>query len=169
MFLSHRFNKNEYQPNTQNGRELIAHELTHVIQQQGNIMRQINENGSESSFDYWSPEDDDDVRELTEFQLANAPPIHKSRMIKLLISGWTGEEDQIQIRKILEFAASRNQISSLDVDWEDIGDDVGWDAVRSAIGNVKVVDNETKHGCNFDKQISWEHDRDSDFPKFIIK
>jgi hypothetical protein len=39
------FNNDQYSPNTNNGRRLLAHELTHVVQQQGtgNVQRQTDE------------------------------------------------------------------------------------------------------------------------------
>nr|MDQ3806519.1 DUF4157 domain-containing protein [Acidobacteriota bacterium] len=39
------FNKGEYNPSTRDGQELLAHELTHVIQQEGAANRQANSTG----------------------------------------------------------------------------------------------------------------------------
>lgn len=39
------FDKNEYQPNSKSGKKLLAHELTHVVQQSPNIQRKPNSNG----------------------------------------------------------------------------------------------------------------------------
>jgi len=36
------FNKGEYAPNSSDGKRLLAHELTHVVQQRGEIRRQVN-------------------------------------------------------------------------------------------------------------------------------
>ncbi len=33
------FNKNQYNPNTESGKHLLAHELTHVVQQNGNVQK----------------------------------------------------------------------------------------------------------------------------------
>ena len=133
------FNQGQYPPKTVNKKKILAHELVHIIQNQNSIMRQSENNLNQNTFDYWSLEDDDDVMELTDLQLSQAPPEHKSRMIKLLLSGATFEDEEEQAKKILSFANQANEISLLNLDWEDVGDELGFNVVRNLIGNLNTA------------------------------
>lgn len=71
------FNDNEYQPGTEAGRHLMAHELTHVVQQTGSpaIARQIDEHEAEDATQAQSPaelQEVTDSRGVMDAELAEA-------------------------------------------------------------------------------------------------
>ncbi|MFD1604386.1 DUF4157 domain-containing protein [Flavobacterium artemisiae] len=49
------FNKNKYNPDSKEGKHLLAHELTHTIQQTGAVQKSVDPNGAVTSEDLESP------------------------------------------------------------------------------------------------------------------
>lgn len=71
------FNRGEYQPHSRAGRELIAHELTHTVQQSGGAARKIQRNGRGSRGEKQPPPDDG----VWEFELEGGGSRAQGRLV----------------------------------------------------------------------------------------
>lgn len=96
------FRQGEYNPGSRGGQELLAHELTHVVQQNGGtVQRKVNQTSSQ-------------VRSSQFIQTFSANPAQKNLIrdhktnIKIQEKGW----DDTKIDELVEWCKSENQYNS---------------------------------------------------------
>jgi len=89
------FKQGEYQPGSRGGQELIAHELTHVVQQNGGVVRRKITKGEGGQ------EFDSIERRLNEFSEAYRAKISANEQLEQSLKKWVLDEDSHSISDVM--------------------------------------------------------------------
>ena len=102
------FREGEYNPDSSAGRELLAHELTHVVQQGGSVRRKANgkvQSQSSSPDDYYSADPMQSISPTDEHQSASAPQMYNFTILGENHSG-ISQDDAIKVLSRLHMIIS---------------------------------------------------------------
>ncbi len=114
------FGRGQYRPETQSGRELLAHELGHLAEHRGYapfLARAVPATAApgEAAVKTALEGDDDDVRALTEsphWPSVTLTPSQAAQLIMHLLSGFTGDDDEIAGLRILRKTLTKKELDA---------------------------------------------------------
>lgn len=133
------FGDNQYAPETNNGRQLLAHELTHVVQQDSthneSVQRQTSDEPADEKIKrIIMDEDDDAIVMLTDDDLSASTAAQRAGMIRILTDlTWTSESEERATLRLLKAKGQHVEVLSY-------LDSLGY---RQKV--IDSVDNETPH------------------------
>jgi hypothetical protein len=110
------FGEGEYAPGTTHGKRLLAHELTHVVQQEAANSELLqrndpNETPAQRISRVIADEDDDAIEVLTDEELAVSTPSQRAGMIRILTDlTWTSESKEHATLRLLRYRGQAQQV-----------------------------------------------------------